>query len=95
MDNGNRLWERIFQQADLPDEVFPGQPLVEIVGNWRVLMEHHCGVKEYGPEKICVRVKYGVVQICGNGLHLRCMTKNQLVISGCICSITLLRKEQL
>ena len=94
MGSANRFWEHLSRQADLPDEVFPGQPLVEIVGDRRVLIEHHHGVKEYGPEKICVRVNYGSIQVCGNNLHLRCMTRSQLVISGCICGIALIRKEQ-
>ena len=86
----NDLWERL----DLPGECLPGQVLVEIAGENRVLIEHHRGVREYGHEKICVRVSYGMVQVCGRGLHLRCMTRSQLVICGCIRGITLMGKEQ-
>lgn len=94
MKKGNGLWERLSQAADLPDEVFPGQTLIEIVDDRRVLIEHHRGVQEYGQERICVRVTFGVLQVCGKALHLRCMTRNQLVICGCIQGITLLRKER-
>ena len=93
MKQGKNLWEQLSGQADLPDEVFPGQPLIEIVGNQRVLIEHHRGVREYGREQICVKVAYGLVQICGSCLHLRCMTKQQLIISGCIQSVTLHRRD--
>lgn len=94
MRKGSKLWEHLSHRADLPDEVFPGQTLIEIVDDRRVLIEHHRGVREYGREKICVRVSYGMVQVCGRGLHLRCMTRSQLVISGCIRGITLLGKER-
>lgn len=93
MRKGNRFWEQLSNAADLPDEVFPGQTLIEIVDGNRVLIEHHRGVIEYGHEKICVRLRIGILQICGNTLHLRCMTRSKLVICGCIHGITLIRKE--
>lgn len=94
MGKGNRLWETISQRADLPDEVFPGQTLVELVDDRRVLIEHHRGVKEYGRDRICVGVGFGLLQICGRDLHLRCMSRSQLVICGCIQGISLIRKER-
>jgi len=83
------LWERL----DLPGESFPGQVLVEIAGENRVLIEHHHGVREYSRRKIGVKVKFGVVEVCGNCLELRCMTREQLVISGKIDCVTLIRRE--
>ena len=50
----NRLWE----QLDLPGESLPGQVLIEISGDNRVLIEHHRGVMEYGKEKICISNHY-------------------------------------
>jgi len=82
------LWERL----DLPGEAIPGQPLVEIAGDSRVLIEHHGGIREYSRERIGVKVKYGLVQVCGSCLELRCMTREQLVICGKIDGITLLRR---
>lgn len=83
------LWDRL----DLPGETLPGQVLVEITGENRVFIEHHRGVREYSREQIGVKVKYGVVQICGSCLELRYMTKDQLVISGKIDCIQLIRRE--
>ena len=74
------LWDRL----DLPGESLPGQVVVEITGENRVLIEHHCGVREYSRERIGVKVKYGMLQVCGNCLELRCMTREQLVISGIV-----------
>ncbi len=82
-----QLWE----QLDLPGESFPGQVLVEIAGEKRVLIEHHRGVREYSPQRIGVKVRYGVVEVSGCGLELRSMTKEQLVIVGRIDCVALKR----
>lgn len=83
------LWDRL----DLPGESLPGQVVVEITGENRVLIEHHCGVREYSRERIGVKVKYGMLQVCGSCLELRCMTREQLVISGRIDCIVLKRRN--
>ena len=86
------LLERLVEEIDLPGEVMPGQPLVELAGDRRVLIENHSGVTEYGKEKICVKVRYGVLTVCGCGLELARMTKDQLVITGRIDGVTLTRR---
>ena len=73
-------------------EGLPGVPVVELAGDGRVLIEHHRGVVEYGTQKICVKVKYGLLCICGMGMELAKMTKDQLVNTGRIGSITIQRK---
>ena len=78
--------------ADLSAEPLPGQPIVEIAGDRRVLIENHFGVKEYSREKIGVKVKYGLVCVCGCNLELIRMTKEQLIISGRIDAVTLIRR---
>lgn len=77
---------------DLPEEPIPGQPLVEIAGSNRVLIEHHCGVTEYGRNQICVKVKYGKLCVQGKGLELARMTRSVLIISGCIDCVRLERR---
>lgn len=89
MKGGSTLWDRL----ELPGEALPGQPLVEIAGDGRVLIENHRGVREYSRERIGVKVKFGLVQICGSCLELRCMTREQLVISGRIDMVQLKRRE--
>ncbi len=73
--------------ADLPGETLPGEPLLELLGDSRVLVEHHGGIMEYGTERIRVRVKYGVLQIAGQKLQLLRMLGPQLIITGTITGI--------
>ncbi len=68
-----------------------GMPLVEIAGEKRVLIENHRGVTAYDANRICVRVKFGQICVCGEELTLAQMTGTCLVICGRIDSVTLLR----
>lgn len=88
-----RWLDRLNESLDLPGENPPGQPIVELAGDRRVLIERHMGVVAYGADQICVKVPYGMVRIEGCGLELGRMTKEQLVISGRIDSVTLCRRD--
>ena len=79
--------------TDLDGEPIPGETLVELAGDRRILIENHSGVREYGRGRIVVNVKYGTIQICGNGLELNRMSREQLVIWGRIDSISVFRRE--
>ena len=72
----------------------PGVPIVELAGDRRVLIENHRGVTEYGMERICVKVNYGILCISGCEMELAQMTKDQLVITGQIESVMIQRGEQ-
>ena len=90
MGISRQLWGQIM---DTP--AFPlGQPIIEIAGEQRVLVENHCGVKEYGHQKILIKVSYGCICVTGTQLELARMSKEQLVISGNIQCGQLLRKER-
>ena len=73
-------------------EALPGMALVEMLGYSRILIENHKGVCAYCPGKIQIKVAYGELCVCGNGLKLAFMSKQRLVINGCIETVTLHRK---
>ena len=91
MSGKDRLFNKIAFRAELPSETIPGMPLVEIFGCQRVLIENHKGVTMYGCKEIRVKVSYGQLCVCGSGLELARMTKQQLVITGQIESLSLCR----
>ena len=74
------------------NEPLPGVPIVELSGDRRVLIENHRGVTEYGSERICVKVKYGILCVSGLEMELSKMTKDQLIITGHIGAVTIQRK---
>lgn len=83
--------ERLTKAVDLQEEPIPGLPVIELAGDRRVLIENHGGVTEYRPERIRVKVKFGQVCICGQCLALSKMSKEQLIVSGRIQSVELMR----
>lgn len=83
------ITEKLLHAVNLPDETLPMQPLVELCGCRRVLIENHCGITEYGTEKIGIRVRYGTVEICGKELRLCRMMRRQLIVTGYIDAIVL------
>lgn len=67
-------------------------PLVEIAGEKRVLIENHQGVVSYCTEEIQIKVCYGAVSIVGQGLRFMQLNRDQLVITGQLDHISLLRR---
>ena len=82
----------LLRRMDLQEEPIPGLPIIEIAGNKRVLIEHHCGVTQYGCNCIWVNVKNGCICVEGSNLELAKMTANMLIISGCIQCVRLERR---
>ena len=93
MGKGRHIFDQIMDQAVLNTEILPGQTIVEIVGERRVLIENHLGVAAYGKDKVLVNVKFGLLCICGCNLEITQMTKEQLVIYGRIRSVDLQRRN--
>lgn len=91
MKQHRHILQRLTDQADLPAEAMPKVPLVEIAGDRRVLVENHFGVCEYGTERIRIKLSYGQLCVCGSSMELARMNREQLIISGQIDSVTLVR----
>ena len=94
MKKGQNFWQQLADVAELPGEDLPGQSIVELTGDIRVLIEHHRGVSQYSRERICVKVKWGTVCISGRELELTHMRREQLVIRGRIDAVSLHRRGE-
>ena len=77
--------------ADAYSPPLPGLPIVEIVGDGRILVENHKGIVDYSDSMICIRVKFGGLRIIGECLSLSYMSRSQLIITGCIDSVSIER----
>lgn len=82
--------EGMLLRSELPGELLPSMPLIEIIGRNRVLIENHMGISCYSRCDIVVKVQAGEVKVCGENLELREMSKEQLVIVGEIYSVSIL-----
>lgn len=94
MAREHRLLERIAEEMDLPGEPIPGQPILELSGDSRVLIENHLGITQYCREKICVKVKFGQIALCGCNLEMARMTRDQLIVTGRIDAVTVHRRKE-
>lgn len=93
MAKGKHWTQRLADAADLAAEPVPGVTVVELAEDRRVLIERHQGVTEYCRERITVKVRFGCIAVCGQGLELNRMSKDQLVISGRIEAVQLCRRK--
>ena len=93
MGKGRSFFAQMIENTDLAPESVPGQPIIEIAGESRILIENHQGVAAYGRERILINVKFGTVCVCGCRLEMIHMTKEQLVICGRIDSVGLQRRR--
>lgn len=87
------MMERVTQVASRTGEPILMQPLLELCGEHRVLIEHHRGVAEYSTEAIKVNVRFGAIRILGDNLEICRMTSEQLVVVGNVATVDLLKGE--
>ncbi len=87
-----RLLERVTAVTDMTSQSIPGLPVLELTGGNRVLIENHQGVTGYSDVMICVKVRYGCLEINGSRLSLAYMSKERLIITGKINEIKLLHR---
>ena len=93
MGRKNRILELLADSTELETEPMPAQPIIEIAGEQRMLVENHRGVSAYSAERILINVEFGAVCVCGCGLRLFRMTREQLVIRGRIDTVSLQRRN--
>ena len=65
------------------------QPLVEIIGKRRVLIENHSGITEMSNDRITASNDGGNIVITGKDLQLVMMSVDQIVVAGKIESVLL------
>ena len=88
------LVERVTEAAVLSGEPILKQPLLELYGEHRLLIEHHNGIGKYSAGGIDVKVRFGYISICGSKLEICRMTTEQLIIVGDIESVTLSKRSR-
>lgn len=90
MEGGNVWIQRFVESGTEHTSLLAGSPIIEICDRCRVLIENHKGIVAYGCEQVQVKVCFGTVCICGTNLKLNRMSKDKLIVTGCISSVNLL-----
>lgn len=94
MGKGRFFLDKFAEEVEDSSEAFPIKSIIEVAEDRRVLIENHCGIIAYSREKITVKVKIGCIHICGCGLEIVKMTKEQVVIFGQIQQVMLQRRNK-
>ena len=91
MKHGKDMLAWFFEATSRAGEPVFRQPLIELCGKSRLLIEHHQGIGEYSTDTLCVKVQFGTIQIIGTNLQVCKMTEEQLIVIGNIDAVTLLK----
>ena len=80
--------EDVAERFDLPAETV-GIIKLTLTGRSRLLVENHRGILEYSRDRIEIGGGDTKVVITGDGLELRAMDKDALLITGTFCLLGL------
>ncbi len=64
-------------------------PRIELIGDRELRIENHKGILSYGKEEIHISGGKLVVRAVGEGLELKAMNANELLITGRIAAVEL------
>ena len=65
------------------------EPLLELLGDERLLIENHKGIRSYAPDNILIGISNGMISVLGQTLRIICMTRDRIVICGRIMQLTI------
>lgn len=68
--------------GELEPEPLRPKTLAELYGTERLLVEQHRGILGYSSECIRIGSSFGTLVVEGEGLHLCCMSRSQVVVRG-------------
>lgn len=73
----------------MPEEVVSNVPKITIIGFNETLIENYKGILEYEEIYIRINTHIGIINISGFNLNLEQMSKDDILVTGKIDSITL------
>ena len=82
-----KLLERLAARLDLPAEAIAGAPKITLTGTEQVLVENHRGILSYSDSAVEVGARNARVRIRGDGLLLRAMNGEMLLVTGQIFGV--------
>lgn len=78
---------RAARALDLPADGAAGLPHLDLIGDCELRIENHRGILSYADREIHVGAGRLVIRVKGDGLRLRVMNAQELLITGQIMAI--------
>lgn len=82
------FWREAGEVLELPSELLGGQLRLSICGT-ELIAENHQGLLLYQPQRIVMRGRGQLAELCGEQLSLVCLDREQLIVSGLFHSLSL------
>lgn len=84
---GGEVRQRLADIFDIPKEVALDFPKINLIGNIQLYIENHRGIIEYRADAVRVSVSFGEIEVGGEQLTVRSITRDDLHLQGFIKSI--------
>ena len=81
------MQQKIGKFLDIPNDVVQDLPKMTMIGNLQLYIENHRGIIEYSTEKIRISVGIGEIEVTGNMLTIRTISKDDVNLDGVIEAI--------
>lgn len=85
------LKEKITEVLELPKEIVLNIPKLTMIGNHDLVIENYKGVIEYESSRIRINTGIGIIKIAGIGLTIKEITSEDIIVSGEIASMELVK----
>lgn len=87
--SGAALKRRITTTFELPLDIMLDLPSVNLIGDEKLVISNHKGIAEYIKEQIKIKTSAGIVKILGDGLVIKEISRENIVIAGKIDAIVM------
>jgi len=84
------LKEKMSELLELPKDIVLNVPKLTMVGNKDLLIENFKGIIEYDNDRIRINTNSGIIKITGEGLEIKEITSEDLMVNGYISSLEFL-----
>ena len=90
-NHNKQIQEKLVRVFELPDDVVYDLPKITLIGDIQFYIENHRGIIEYSPTLVRIAVSIGEVEVSGEMLAIRTITRDELYLDGRIQAIRYLR----
>jgi len=80
-NHSRRIQEQLVRVLELPDDVVYDLPKITLIGDIQFYIENHRGIIEYSPTVVRISVSIGEVEVRGELLTIRTMTRDELYLA--------------
>lgn len=81
------IGQRLAGLFDIPTDVVLNFPKISIIGNIQLYIENHRGIIEYRADTIRISVSFGEIEVGGEELTVRSITRDEIYLDGVIKTV--------